>query len=64
MARFNSIGLCLEHFHNISKPLIHPFVDLVVVQAHFWLRELPKLEKLQHDIQTVKCSFNIVIGRF
>ena len=34
----------------------------LVVQAHFWRRELPKLEKLQHDIQTIKCSLNIVIG--
>lgn len=35
---------------------------IFVVQAHAWRKEQPKLRTLQHDIKTVKCSLNIVLG--
>lgn len=35
---------------------------IVVLQAHAWRKEQPKLRALQDDIKTVKCSLNIVLG--
>ncbi len=34
----------------------------VVLQAHAWRKEQPKLRALQDDIKTVKCSLNVVLG--
>lgn len=35
---------------------------VVVLQAHAWRREQPKLRALQEDIKTVKCNLNILLG--
>jgi len=34
----------------------------LVLQAHAWRKEQPKLRALQDDIKTIKCNLNIVIG--
>jgi hypothetical protein len=35
---------------------------IVVLQAHVWRRELPKLSALQEDIKKIKCNLNILLG--
>jgi hypothetical protein len=35
---------------------------IVVLQAHAWRREMPKLSALQEDIKSVKCNLNILLG--
>ena len=37
-------------------------VKVLLVGAHVWRREQHKLQALQEDIRTVKCSLNILLG--
>jgi hypothetical protein len=37
-------------------------VKIPIIGAHVWRREQHKLQALQEDIRTVKCSLNILLG--
>jgi TolA-binding protein len=41
---------------------LYASTKIVVLQAHTWRREQPKLRALQEDIKTIKCNLNILLG--
>jgi len=54
----------LDELHEIIQALISACHNskFVLLQAHAWRKEQPKLRVLQEDIRTIKCNLNVALG--
>ena len=56
-SKLRELRTIVEVFTNVAKTTKVPFM-----QAYAWRRNQPRLQVLQEDINTVKCSLNIMLG--
>ena len=56
-SKLHELRTIVETFTNLAKTTKIPFF-----QAYAWRKNQPRLQMLQEDIKTVKCSLNIILG--
>lgn len=56
-SKLHELSTIVETFTNLAKTTKIPFF-----QAYAWRKNQPRLQMLQEDIKTIKCSLNIILG--
>ena len=56
-SKLHELRTIVETFTNLAKTTKIPFF-----QAYAWRKNQPRLQMLQEDIKTIKCSLNIILG--
>lgn len=56
-SKLHELRTIVETFMNLAKTTKIPFF-----QAYAWRKNQPRLQMLQEDIKTIKCSLNIILG--